>query len=338
MIWDWDATTLAAVAGFLDARGLHAGPLMPRRIGDGHSNLTYLIGDAPGIVLRRPPPPPLPKGAHDVLREARILSALHGSGVPVPRVLAVAQAGQVLDVPFYVMEAVQGSVISDTLPAWVGPEHRPAMGFALAEGLAALHAVDWQARGLAGFGNPLGFNARHLRRLHGVMMARDTVLPPGFQPMHDWLAAHVPAEAATAIVHNDYRLGNVMWAPGLPPRLAAVLDWELATLGDPLLDVGYMVVCYPDPAHDLTPTMQLSGAFLAPGFPTLADMLGRYAQTSGRDLSGLRWYAAMAAWKMAVLYDFSHRQGKDIYYADPEQSQRFIAMAERLRDRGIPSG
>jgi aminoglycoside phosphotransferase (APT) family kinase protein len=335
MSWDWDAASLAAVSGFLSGQGLLEGTLTPRRIGDGHSNLTYLVGANPGLVLRRPPPPPLPKGAHDVLREVQVLRALEGSGVPVPRVRAVAEAGAVLDVPFYVMDQVQGQVISEALPSGVPPEHRRAMAFALADGLAALHAVDWRARGLAGFGNPEGFNARHLRRLHGVMMARDNGLPAGFQPMHDWLSAHVPPESDTAIVHNDYRLGNVMWAPGLPPRLAAVLDWELATLGDPLLDVGYMVVCYPDAAHDLTPTMQLSGAFLAPGFPTLAEMLGRYAQTSGRDLSGLRWYGVMAAWKMAVLYDFSHRQGKDSYYADPEQSQRFIAMAERIRDHGI---
>lgn len=230
----------------------------------------------------------------------------------------------------YVMEHIKGSVISETLPDWVVPEHRPAMAFALADGLAALHAVDWRARGLAGFGNPEGFNARHLRRLHGVMMARDTTLPAGFQAMYDWLAARVPAESDATIVHNDYRLGNVMWAPGVPPRLAAVLDWELATLGDPLLDVGYLVVCYPDRTGPLTPTMELSGAFRAPGFPSLSDLLGRYAATSGRDLAGLGWYAAMAAWKMAVLYDYSHRQGKDSYYADPEQSQRFIALAEQL--------
>lgn len=330
MSWEWDDVALAAVSAFLSAQGLLKGPLAPRRIGEGHSNLTYLVGADPGLVLRRPPPPPLPKGAHDVLREAQVLAALHGSGVPVPAVRAVAEAGQVLDVPFYVMDQVQGSVISDTLPDWVVPADRPAMAHALADGLAALHAVDWRARGLAGFGNPEGFNARHLRRLHGVMMARDTALPAGFQPLHDWLAARVPAESDATLVHNDYRLGNVMWAPGLPPRLAAVLDWELATLGDPLLDVGYLAICYPDPAQELTPTMQLSAAFLAPGFPPRVEVLRRYAQRSGRDLSGLNWYAAMAAWKMAVLYDFSHRQAKDSYYADPEQSQRFIAAGWRM--------
>lgn len=330
MSWDWDATTLGAVSAFLAARGLHAGPLNPRRIGAGHSNLTYLIRSTPGMVLRRPPPPPLPKGAHDVLREAQVLKALEGSGVPVPRVLAVAQAGEALDVPFYVMEHVQGTVISDTLPDWLVPEHREGLALALVDGLAALHAVDWRACGLSGFGNPEGFNARHLRRLHGVMMARDTALPRGMLAMHDWLAARVPPESGSSIVHNDYRLGNVMWAPGLPPRLAAVLDWELATLGDPLLDVGYLMVCYPDPARELTPTMELSAAFLAPGFPPLSALIERYSAISGRDLSNLGWYAAMAAWKMAVLYDYSRRLGQDSYYADEAQSPRFLTYAERV--------
>ncbi len=121
-----------------------------------------------------------------------------------------------------------------------------------------------------------------------------------------------------------------MWEPGLPPRFAAVQGWELATPGDPLLCVGHMVVCHPDPAPVLTPTMALGGAFLAPGFPTTTEMPGHYAQVSGRDLSGLGWFAAMAAWKVAGLYDFSHRQGKDAFFVNPELSPPFISVAKCL--------
>ena len=330
MSWEWTRETLDAAERFLTERGLAQGGLSPCRIGDGHSNLTYLIGD---VVLRRPPPPPMPKGAHDVLREARILTALEGTGVPVPRVLATAQAGDVLDVPFYVMSRIDGDVVTDRLPArFADHADRRAMGFELADRMAQLHAVDWQVAGLADFGRPDGFNTRHLDRYDRMMRARgDAPMPPGFDDLADWLRANIPAESGATIVHSDFRLGNVMWAKAVaPPRIAAILDWELATIGDPLLDLAYLAVCHPMPGEPLTPTQKFGTALLEPGFPGRDEVVRRYGERSGRDVSGLGWYCALASLKLAVLYDFSHRQARDSYYADAGQIDGFIGSGKRF--------
>jgi aminoglycoside phosphotransferase (APT) family kinase protein len=337
MNWHWSDDALNAVATFLKDRRLLQGRPVPRRIGEGHSNLTYLMSDGQrGVVLRRPPPPPLPKGANDVLREAKIIGALHGTGVPVPKLLAVSEAGEVLDVPFYVMEYVPGVVITVSLPALFNePTDRRTLAHAFVDCLADLHAVDWQACGLSDFGRPDGFNARHLRRIEGVMNAREGRVPDMFVDMLEWLQTNIPAESGATIVHNDFRIGNIMWAARTPPQLLAILDWELATIGDPLLDVGYMAVCYPERGELMTPTQELSAALLESGFPSRSEIFDRYAARSGRNLSGLGWYAAMAAWKMAVLFDFSHQRGQDPFYTDPMKSVRFIEAARSFAGRDI---
>lgn len=335
MSWDWDDKTLAALEGFLDRRGLLAGEPRPRRIGDGHSNLTYLIRVRGGnAVLRRPPPPPVPKGANDVEREARVLSALEGHDVPVPRVLAVAKAGEVVDVPFYVMEHVPGHIMTDTLAAEFNPARDGrTIAFGLADALAKLHSVDWRAAGLEDFGNPADFNLRHLKRLEGLMNLRDGAAPSWLADMASHLKSTAPPESGEAIVHNDFRLGNVIWSQDAPPKLLAILDWELATIGDPLLDLGYAACCYPASGETLNPTQELSAAMLADGFPSRDEFVERYASTTGRDVSRLPWYGAMAAWKLAVLYDYQHRLARDAYYEDPTQAPRFISTAERLAKR-----
>lgn len=332
MSWDWSAETLAALTAFLQQHGLYSGDPAPRRIGDGHSNLTYLINAGPaGVVLRRPPPPPIPKGANDVMREARVMAALASSHLPVPGILATAEAGEVLDVPFYIMDHVTGAVITGTLPAGFDAQtDGQAMAMEFADTLAHLHAVDWRAAGLEGFGNPQGFNARHLARMEGLMQARKGPVPPEMQAMADWLRDQVPQETGGSIVHNDYRLGNLIWQPGSPPRLAAILDWELATIGDPMLDLGYMAVCYPETDQPLNPTQELSAAFLTPGFPPAEAIFERYAETSGRDVQGLGWFTVFQAWKLAVLYDYMHHKGTDAYYRDTTQVPRFIAHAQRI--------
>lgn len=332
MSWDWDAQTLEALESFLREKGLLNGAPQPRRIGDGHSNLTYLIrvrdGDA---VLRRPPPPPVPKGANDVLREARVLKALEGQDAPVPRVLAVAQAGEALDAPFYIMQHVPGHIMTGRLPpAFDAARDGKAIAYGLADGLAKLHAVDWRAAGLEDFGRPKDFNARHLQRFEAVMNSRDDAAPAWLADMAAHLKVSAPPESGDAIVHNDFRLGNVIWSGAAPPRLLAILDWELATIGDPLFDLGYAACCYPARGEELNPTQELSAAMLADGFPSREEMVARYAAITGRDVSRLSWYAAMAAWKLAVLYNYQHRRARDEYYADATQAPRFIASAERF--------
>jgi aminoglycoside phosphotransferase (APT) family kinase protein len=331
MSWDWTDETLAALEAFLRERDLASGPLTTRRIGDGHSNLTFLVSDGEReVVVRRPPPPPVPPGGHDVLREARLIQALTGTDVPVAATLAVAQAGEVLDVPFYVMDYVRGVVITDRTPdALATPEHRRAIAEAFIDVLADLHAVDWRARGLEGFGRPEGFNERHLRRIGGLVADEDGNPPPAFAEIEAWLAANVPPESGESIVHNDYRIGNVMVGAEPPGRVLAVLDWELATIGDPLLDVGYVLASYPHAGEPRTPTQDFGTAVLEPGYPPREALAERYAERTGRDLSDLSWYAAMSEWKIGVLYEYARRRGEDAYYADPTLVERFLAAAHR---------
>ncbi|MDF2443550.1 MAG: hypothetical protein JWR01_1753, partial [Subtercola sp.] len=207
-VWQWDPQTLASLGTFLEQRGITAAPVTTTPIGDGHSNLTYLVTDGTvRVVVRRPPPPPVPPGAHDMLREARFIHALEDTGVPVPRVLATAAAGEVLDVPFYVMSVVDGPVVTTATPAPLdSPAARRAISLSMVDTLADLHSVDWQAVGLTDAGRPEGFNARHLRRMAALVAAPDGSPPPEFARIQNWLAEHTPAESGAAIVHNDFRI------------------------------------------------------------------------------------------------------------------------------------
>jgi aminoglycoside phosphotransferase (APT) family kinase protein len=337
---EWSRPARAALACFLSERGLGGGrpsgdDLEIRRIGDGHSNLTFAVTDGTNrVVIRRPPPPPEPPGAHDVLREARLMDALCGTAVPVPVVLAIAQAGEVTDVPCYVMSFAEGPVVTTATPPPLGaPAIRRQIGQSLVDTLARLHAVDWRAAGLAGLGRPDGFNTRHLRRIGQLVTDRQGRLLPRFEAAGAWLAAHVPPESGAAIVHGDYRIGNVVLAPAPPGRVAAVLDWELATIGDPLLDVAYFLASVPEPGQPRTPVQDLSSAMLEDGWPGRAELAAWYAEHTGADLGGLAWYTVMALWKLAALYEYSRRRaegdGGDDYYADPALVTSFLRAAHR---------
>ena len=333
MIWEWTDSDLEGLAAFLADRGITEGPVAVRPIGDGHANLTYLVSDGTReVVFRRPPPPPIPRGANDVLREARVMGALAGTGVSVPEILAVGQAGDLLDVPFYVMSRMHGVVFTDATPQpLAAPGPRRELALDLIDTLAALHAVDWQARDLADFGRPEGFNARHVQRMTRLVTGEDGVVDPRFAPLADWLAAHVPPESGAAILHSDYRLGNVMLAAEPPGRVLAVLDWELATLGDPLLDVGYFLTSCPVAGRPRTPTQDFGRALLEDGYPEREELADRYASATGRDLGGLAWYETLAEYKLAALYEHSHRRAVagvgDPYYADPGLVPRFLDAA-----------
>jgi aminoglycoside phosphotransferase (APT) family kinase protein len=340
VVWDWTPETLASLGAFLRERHLCDGPVTAKRIGDGHSNLTFLVSDGTrDVVVRRPPPPPTPPGAHDMLREARLVAALADSAVPVARVLATAEAGVVLDVPFYVMSFASGPVVTTrTPPPLDTPGTRREVGYALIDTLVELHAVDWRAAGLEDLGRPEGFNGRHLRRMGHLVADREGRPPRHFADIDRWLHERVPTESGAAIVHNDYRLGNVVLSGCAPGRVEAVLDWELATLGDPLFDVGYFLASVPEAGQGLTPTEELGTALLEDGYPTRSELAQRYAERTGRDLSQLDWYSALALWKLAVLYEYGRRRAVrgegDPYYADPSLVQRFLDAAHRTA--GIP--
>lgn len=333
--WDWNAETRASLGAFLSERGLVGGDVVTTPIGDGHSNLTYLVSDGQHrVIVRRPPPPPVPAGAHDVLREARFMDALWTSDVPVPQVLAVAQAGEIIDVPFYVMSVADGPVVSILTPEPLAdPQSRRQIGESLIDCLAELHSVDWRARGMADLGRPEGFNQRHLARMARLVTAEEGSLFAEFAELHDWLAAHVPVESGAAIVHNDYRIGNVVLAPEQPGRVLAVLDWELATLGDPLFDLGYFLASIPESDAGLTPTEALGTAMLEPGYPTRQALAERYAAHTRADLSNLAWYSTLALWKLAALYEYSRRRAEDDYYETAQVTALLDAAQQTAEGR-----
>ncbi len=273
-------------------------------IAGGRSNLTYRVTDAAGRVhaLRRPPLSHVLPTAHDMAREYRVISALGPTAVPVPQTFGLCLDTDVNDAPFYVMEFVDGLILRDAQAAEQGLDMaaRHRTGLALAETLAALHAVDVDAVGLGDFAKREGYISRQLRRWHeqfrnSQVEGLDTATV--VNAVHDRLAATIPAQRGAAIVHGDFRLDNTVLAPDGSVR--AVLDWEICTLGDPLADVGLLMVYWTEPGDDaalvgLTPTT-------APGFVTRQEIQDAYASASGRDLEHLGYYTAFGYWKLACI-------------------------------------
>ncbi len=296
---------------YLDAEGLGAGPIEPVRIGEGHSNVTYLLrqGGVERLVLRRPPRPPLPPSAHDVLREARLLSAVQDTELRVPPVVAVCADESVLGVPFYVMERVEGTVITSTVPeALDTPAERGRIGEQLVDALVEMHSVDWRACGLEGFGKPTGYLERQLRRFGGLWEHNKTRELPVVAEVGDWLAQNIPESPAATIVHGDYRLGNTMFAHDAPAELVAIFDWEMATIGDPLADLGYLTATWARP-DELRETMfDRFSVTHAEGFLSRDELVARYEERTGRPASDLRWYQALALWKAAVFMEGNYKR------------------------------
>jgi aminoglycoside phosphotransferase (APT) family kinase protein len=293
---------------FLDEHRLGDGPLEAEPLGEGHSNVTYLIRRGGGEwVLRRPPRPPLPPSAHDVLREARLLTAVEHADVRTPRVLATCGDEAVIGAPFYVMERVHGHVITAELPPALDGE-RARIGSELVDALGEIHAVDWLACGLEGYGKPTGYLDRQLRRFGGLWEHNRTRELPVLDAVAGWLAARKPDSGEATIVHGDYRLGNTMFATHPPARLVAIFDWELATIGDPLADVGYLVANWAQPGEEDDLMFSLGGVTRQPGFPSREQLIAGYEERTGRSVSDIRWYTVLALWKSAVFLEGSYKR------------------------------
>lgn len=302
---------LDALGEFLDRHGPGDGEIEASPIGEGHSNVTYLIrrGDAE-MVLRRPPRPPLPPSAHDVLREARLLRALADTPARVPDVLAVCDDESVIGSPFYVMELIDGDVIvTDIPPAIDTPAERRRISEELIDALVEIHAVDWRAVGLEGFGKPTGYLERQLRRFGGLWELNKTREIAAVERVGAWLAENMPESGPATIVHGDFRLGNTIFAPGAPARLAGVLDWEMATIGDPLADVGYLCMMWTERGDPEKGLREALGAVTRrEGFPTREELIALYEQRSGRSMRDLRWYTALAVWKSVVFMEGNYKR------------------------------
>jgi aminoglycoside phosphotransferase (APT) family kinase protein len=323
---------------FLDEHDLGAGEIRAQPIGDGHSNVTYLIerDHGPELVLRRPPRPPLPPSAHDVLREARLLQALASTPARVPKVLAVCDDERLIGCPFYVMERVQGEVIVWQTPAALDtPEQRKRIGEQLIDALVEIHAVDWRAAGLEGFGKPSGYLERQLRRFGGLWDLNKTREIPAVERVGAWLAEHKPdpnPPTPATIVHGDYRLGNTMFAAQPPARLVAVFDWEMATIGDPLADLGYMCMFWTE-AYDPEGGLRehLGKVTRAEGFSTRAELIARYEERSGRSMRELRWYTTLALWKSVVFMEGNYKRAVSGTTDDPYLKQFGEGVLELAR-------
>ena len=314
----------------------HAGdvepPLTYERISGGRSNLTYRVSDAAGRrwALRRPPLGKRLASAHDMGREHRIISALGPTPVPVPPVVGLCDDDSVNGGPFYVMEWVDGPVLrskadGDVFP---GDEDRRAIGERVVDTLVAIHAVDPGAAGLGELAKKEDYVARQLHRWQGQWEKQHTRELPLIDEIHDRLVKRIPEQGPATIVHGDYRLDNMILAPS--GEVAAVVDWELCTLGDPLADVGLLLVYWGDESDDVVP---LEPATMLPGFISRDEVRARYEERSGRDLSGIDFYVALGLWKLAIILEgVFARYAAGQYGKEDAGSQQFKQIVERLAE------
>ncbi|CAL9403577.1 phosphotransferase family protein [Streptomyces sp. enrichment culture] len=284
--------------------GLVTGPLSGRLIEGGRSNLTYAVSDGTARwVVRRPPLGHVLATAHDMRREHRVISALHPTDVPVPRPVLLCEDEEVLGAPFYVMEFVDGTPYRTAEQlAPLGPERTRAAVLNLVDTLVGLHAVDPAGVGLGDFGRPEGFLDRQLRRWAKQLDASRNRDLAGIDELHATLGRELPRSPSPTVVHGDYRLDNVLIG-GEDDEIRAILDWEMSTLGDPLTDLGLLVM-YSSPLG--LPDSPVSTTAQAPGHPAPAELIERYAARSGRDVSAVAWYTAFAWFKLAVILEGIH--------------------------------
>jgi len=322
------------VTAWLDANVPgYRGPYAFELVAGGRSNLTFVVTDASGrpCVLRRPPTSHVLPTAHDMAREYRIIHALGPTPVPVPPALGLCTDAEVNGQPFYVMGFVDGLVLRDASAASaLGPDQRRALGEHLVDVLADLHAVDPDAVGLGDLGRKEAYIQRQLKRWYGQYQqsaALQSRSVPAIDKVHDVLSARIPEQGPASIVHGDYRLDNAVASQD--GRIAAVLDWEICTLGDALADVGQLMVNWVEPGDTFVPLGH--APTLAGGFPTRAEAIERYAVRSGRDVSNLDFYVAFGYWKLACILEgvFSRYAGGAMA-GDRTGTQHFPAQIEAL--------
>jgi aminoglycoside phosphotransferase (APT) family kinase protein len=321
------------------------GPLAATRISGGHSNITYRLVDAAGraYVLRRPPGGQLPPGAHDVAREALIMQGLRNSAVPVPTIVGVCSDPAVLGVPFYVMDWVDGEVVAappDVRRVLHTDALRSASAESLVDVLARLHAVEVPSVGLAGLARPGDYVERQLGRTWHIWertCARDL---PEMTDLHDRLQKRRPPQRFTGLVHGDYRLGNVMVDP--TGQIVAVLDWELATVGDVLCDLGFLLNNWESPGETADNAWMQEPPTRAGGFPERSALLQRYADETGFDISDLDYYRAFSHWRMAVIaegikrrYESRSMAPVDTVDVDFDHLERRVRLLVTLADHHL---
>lgn len=303
-----ESLDLGALTAYLRNASVPVGDqnLQGTLISGGKSNLTYRVTDGTSRwILRRPPLGDILPGAHDVCREYRVMQALGGSNVPVPRTVALCQDTDVLGAPFYLMDEVPGLVLRTPEDvAKVPVDTRTQLGLTMVDVLADLHEVDIEQAGLDTLGNPKGYLERQLgrwvRQYHKIKV-RDL---EKIRPIADALANSLPTGVKPAVVHGDYRLDNVIVSAEHPARINAVLDWEMATLGDPLTDLGILVMFWDEPGKPPNPIT--NGLMAAPGFMSAEAAIDRYISRRDLQMDNLDWYLVFARFKLAIILEQIH--------------------------------
>jgi aminoglycoside phosphotransferase (APT) family kinase protein len=328
----------APVAAYLRAHGIEVGDLEVEQFPAGQSNLTYLLrsGDWEA-VLRRPPLGPVPPRAHDMPREFRILRSLHPVFPLAPQPYVLCEDESIVGAPFYVMERRRGLILDQELPPWWQPDpglHREITE-SLVRVLVNLHAVDWQAAGLSDVGRPDGYMRRQVNGWVERYFRAKTEDVPGVDSLTSWISERLPESPPAAVIHNDYKLNNVLLSGVDPRQVTAVLDWEMTTIGDPLSDIASLLVYWTEPG-DADLMGGLKSVTAEPGFPSRREVLEMYARLSGRDLSALDWYLAFAYFKVGVIcqqiyYRWFKGQTHDARFADlGAVAKHLIDQAARL--------
>ena len=309
-------------------------PLAFERISGGRSNLTYRVTDAAGRrwALRRPPLGKRLGSAHDMGREHRVIAALQDTAVPVPPVVGLCEDEAVNGAPFYVMDFVEGPVLRslEQASAFPGEDDRRALGMRVVDTLATIHAVDPDEVGLGDLGKKTDYVARQLHRWQGQWEKSKTRELPLVDRVHERLVARIPEQGPATIVHGDYRLDNMILTP--EGEVAAVVDWELCTLGDPLADVGLLMVYWSEPGDEFVPLFE--PATMAPGFPSREQVRERYAERSGRDLSKLDFYVALGLWKLAIILEGVYARYAAGQYGEADEGfTQFARVIEQLAEQ-----
>jgi aminoglycoside phosphotransferase (APT) family kinase protein len=327
---------LDRVRAFLDEHGLGSGDVRARRIGEGGgSNFTFRLDRDDGVfVLRRPPRPPLPPSAHDVVREARLQLAIREAGFSrLPTIVAIAEDESILGVPFYVMTFLDGHVLTDQLPAGLEDEAaRRRLAEDLVDTLVEIHAADVSTPALAAFARPGSYAERQVRRFTQLWEINKTREIPTIEKVGAWLAGNMPTPLPDTVVHGDFRLGNTMVAPDEPWRILAVLDWEMGAIGDPRADVGYLLATYSEPGGPPNP-LGTSPVSASSGFPNRSELAERYVARSGREVDSLAWFEGLALWKAAVFCEAIYgRYVRGELGAEDERAARFEQGVPYLAD------
>jgi len=331
---------LEVLASWMGSRGLGDGPVRQvERLAGGTQNILLKFRRADRTYVLRRPPPVLRANSNETMRrEARVLAALKGSAVPHPGLIAACEDETVLGAAFYLMEPVDGYNATQGLPEPFAssPELRHQMGLSLVDGIAALGAVDYKAVGLEGLGRPDNYLERQVSRWKTQLESYAEIPEwdgrkdlPGINRIGDWLEANRPSGFRAGIIHGDYHLANVMYRFDVP-KLAAIVDWELTTIGDPLLDLGWLMATWPDASGGAA----AGTVAVQPweGFPTADELIAHYAGQTDRDLSGIHWYGVLACYKLGIILEGTYARacaGKAPKATGDDLHRRTIWLLER---------